>query len=188
MSLGYLELMQRQDGAAFRAALAVNPEAVRRVCGPRAITLLMVAARSGSGEAVSVLLEQGAVKDAASADGETALMFAAGAGNTPALDRLLAADADVNRRDVLGRTALHHAVQGIFDRRVLLEVVQRLIAGGADPTVRDREGVLPADIARHRKWRVKVPVLNWSFDGYRPVSGVDEVIAVLESRGLSSDR
>ena len=51
---------------------------------------------------------------------------------------LIRAGADVNESDVLGRTALHIAIDG--QHRRLDQIVALLLAAGADPTIRDDAG------------------------------------------------
>lgn len=48
---------------------------------------------------------------------------------------------DLNSRDIYGRTALHYAVL----RQSGLEIVTSLISHGADPTIKDKTGSIPAD-------------------------------------------
>ena len=56
---------------------------------------------------------------------------------------LIEAGADVNRQCEHGRTALHMAAAWAH-----LEVVMFLMDNGADPTIRDVEGMTPARVTR----------------------------------------
>lgn len=59
------------------------------------------------------------------------------------LSFLVGSGADINSRDASGATILHYAARG--ENASLL---QSLIAGGADPSIRDVGGRLPLDLAR----------------------------------------
>lgn len=88
---------------------------------------------------VEALLERGVPAAAVARDGTCALLLAAARGNDPVVARLLAAGApahNVRQQAMHPRrtTALHEAAG------VSPEVVQRLLAAGADPTVRNLDG------------------------------------------------
>jgi ankyrin repeat protein len=59
---------------------------------------------------------------------------------------LSAHDADFNARGNRGRTALHYAVQD--GRAISVPLVGSLLSFGADPSLRDDDGLTPADWAR----------------------------------------
>ena len=67
-----------------------------------------------------------------------ALHEAAACGNVPRIDKCLKRGASVNARDDKGNTPLHYAY---FHNRE--DVVDRLIAYGADPTIRNKDGDAP---------------------------------------------
>ena len=71
-----------------------------------------------------------------------ALDVAACAGNVACVEALLAAGADVNEKDVLGYTALEHAVM-----RDRVGCVQALLAGGADARTSRAQGWTPLHTA-----------------------------------------
>jgi len=113
------------------------------------------AARMRDAEAVRQELDAGVDVDvpngrAKNGDGgNTALWFAAqgpAAGGVEVARLLIAAGADVNRNCEHGRTALQMAAAWGH-----LDMVQFLIENGADPTIRDDEGMTPADIASRSK-------------------------------------
>ncbi len=113
-----------------------NLEAVTRVAD---YTPLMVAARTGHGDAAVLLLDAGANPDATTSTGVTALHFAAGAGQTQAVRALVAAGVDVDAREgAMGQTPLIFAAnEGRTD------AVQVLIDAGAE--VNATTTVVPVD-------------------------------------------
>lgn len=122
------------------AAGGVDVDAV----GSHGNTALMYAAYYGHVPVIRALLANGADPDARSTeDGleaeATALMLAAGSAfinNHAEVIRLLAeAGAELDARDALGRTALHHAAG-----RAVPNALQALLVLGADPNARDAEG------------------------------------------------
>ena len=87
-------------------------------------TVLMTAARSGSVEGVTLLIDRGAVVNAAEEwRGQTALMWAAAEGHVQVVRTLVARGADIHARSKVGFTALLFAArQGQIDTaRVLLD-------------------------------------------------------------------
>ncbi|HEX6353822.1 ankyrin repeat domain-containing protein [Actinophytocola sp.] len=109
------------------------------------------AARADAVAAISWLCARGAALDADVYRG-TALTWAAARGRVRAVRRLLELGAGVNVRGTFGgpghgrgTTALHHAAEGGH-----LEVIEALLAAGADPTVEDElYGGTPAGWAEH---------------------------------------
>ncbi len=109
------------------------------------------AARSDAVAAISWLHEHGAALDADVYRG-TALTWAASRGRVRAVRQLLELGATVNLRGTFGgpqhgegTTALHHAAEGGH-----LEVIEVLLAAGADRTVTDAiYGATPAGWAEH---------------------------------------
>jgi hypothetical protein len=79
-------------------------------------------------------------------NGATALHIAAHSDNTEILgeiiEALLAERESLNEQDGHGRTALHHAADGGHENAIKL-----LLRKGADPTILDDDGNLPADLA-----------------------------------------
>lgn len=84
--------------------------------------------------------------------GSTALMYAAGCGNAAGVQALLAAGANVAAFDNNHKTAFSKAVEADFNH---LEVVELLLAAGADPNVAHSVGGTPVLVAAYL-WRPAV--------------------------------
>ena len=67
---------------------------------------------------------------------------AANTGNIEAVKQVVANGADVNAKDTIGYTPLHHAAFGGHK-----EVAELLIAKGADVNAKDKNGNMPLDAA-----------------------------------------
>ncbi|MGD8454557.1 MAG: DUF2817 domain-containing protein [Phycisphaerae bacterium] len=112
------------------------------------LTPLHIAAQSGDGKLIDALLLAGADVNAIDHNGDTPQHIAARRCRLEAAQRLVAAGADVNAANVDGQTPLH--VLGADAREndpelqpLLDEIAQALMAAGADPALRDHQG-LPA--------------------------------------------
>lgn len=84
---------------------------------------------------------------------ETLLQVAAGTLNGDVVRWLLAHGADVNHQDAMGTTALYIAMESAIEdymsmqsRRVDFEVAAILLESGADRTLADNDGRVPADL------------------------------------------
>ncbi len=159
----------------MRALLARGGAAVNTT-NDRGGTPLMYAATGGDPESVALLLAEGAAIDARARNGWTALMLAAVRGHDALVTLLLAHKADPNVADIYGWTALMRAVNAdraasvralLANKRVdinaaddtgktalhhaaamgALDIVRALLAHGARPATRDRDGRTPYDIA-----------------------------------------
>ncbi len=108
---------------------------------------LIEAVNAGDVARASQLLGEGADVNARDAYGATALMNAAHSGNLEMVETLLAAGAEVDARDELGWTALMKACFNADLDRGFPEIVQRLIAAGADPNVKITYGIRPLMLA-----------------------------------------
>lgn len=91
-------------------------------------TGLLVAARTGNEEILTLLLERGAAPDARDVDGWAALAWVARQGLEDPTRRLLEAGAEVDARDLAGWTPLAWAA-----RRGHSSVARLLLVAGADP-------------------------------------------------------
>lgn len=100
-------------------------------------TPLMLAAESGSVEAVKALIAAKADVDAAAEDGSTALMIAAASAVSPpaALDAIVAAGAGIDAKNAAGRTALMLAAASRQGAKVVA-----LLNAGAAVNVTDATG------------------------------------------------
>ncbi|CAN0292326.1 unnamed protein product, partial [Scytosiphon promiscuus] len=102
-------------------------------------TALHLAAERGSDRIVNALLAAGADKDALDNGGATPLIWAADRCHLTVVNTLLEADADVNISGAdEGHTALHVAAS-----RGWGEIVDALLAGGADKEALDNRGYTP---------------------------------------------
>jgi ankyrin repeat protein len=111
-------------------------------------TLLHIAAAFGQEELVAFLLDRGALvnKNANNKAGETALHLAVLYRDEETAarvaDRLIANGAELNAPQKGGQTALHHAVA-----RGAKSIVETLIQAGADPMLKDQNGLSPMQLA-----------------------------------------
>jgi ankyrin repeat protein len=122
-------------------------------CSP----ILVDVARSGSPEAIDVLVRNGARVDQADNDGKTPLIVASG-NNLPKrearvdnLRALLERGANPNLRDKDGSTALLYAVYSGS-----LEATRLLLAAKADPNLYDDDGFGPLMVATQLKERIDI--------------------------------
>ncbi len=145
--------------------------------------LLFEAANKGSTEAVQLLLEAGAWNKGLY-NGQTALHMAAYQGLGNAVSILLDAGVDVNKGDYFGRTPLLAAVKGAararndatmlaikekrFDERdpalaqamsSHVQVIQLLLAAGADKSLADKRKAIPYTIANKNSLYEIMPLL-----------------------------
>lgn len=94
---------------------------------------------------MSILIEGGADVSAQDSQGETALHFAAREHQLEAANLLLKAGALVDAQDVNGNTPLARAV---FASRGRGELIQLLIASGANKENKNNYGMSPLDLAK----------------------------------------
>ena len=99
---------------------------------------LLIAAGSGSAEAVEVLLQAGASPNTADKRGTSPLISAAGRGDVAVVTRLLAGGADPNQADFCYGAPLHCAAG---EERVV--IVRLLLDHGANIEAMDRQGRTP---------------------------------------------
>jgi uncharacterized protein len=106
---------------------------------------LALAGSSGNADAVKLLLARGVRVDA---NGQ-ALLFAVMNGSLDMAMQLLAAGATVNVADPAGYTPLIHATLTENENLALLDL---LLARGADPRAKARDGSTALDLARRKGW------------------------------------
>jgi ankyrin repeat protein len=147
LALDIFESAAAGDAASLRQCLNVTPQAVHDLSGD-GWTALHLASAFGTPEAVRLLLENGASVDAVSKNPQTnqPLHAALALGRNPETIRLLLdAGANPNARQTGGFTPIFSAAAA--NRRDLVEL---LIAKGADPAIQNDFGQTAAGFARER--------------------------------------
>jgi len=76
---------------------------------------------------------------------EEGLRAAAAEGHFSVVEHLLRKGAEINAQDVIGRTALHHAIMHLKE-----EIMEFLAERGADIEVKDKRGLTPIALARFK--------------------------------------
>lgn len=105
--------------------------------------------RGGNPQTVQDLLDQGADVNITNYKGQTALHCAAKAGFVEPVRILLARGADVNAQDRDGDTPLHTACRSsIKNHKHLQQVVDLLIAGGANLQIKNNQSRMPKQVLR----------------------------------------
>jgi ankyrin repeat protein len=96
--------------------------------------------------------------------GGIAIIPASDRGHVDLVRALLETDIDVNHVNNLGWTALLEAVILGDGGEAHTEIVRMLLAGGADASIADREGVTPFEHARERGYREMARMLERAGD------------------------
>ena len=131
------------DGAMSAGRLLIERGADVNAQASFGWTALMVAAVKGRAEFSGLLLQAGADPEACDAYGWTPLMRATSGGHLDVVDTLLGDPrVDPDRAQESGATALHIAAGMGYEN-----IVEHLLAVGADPEVTDQEGRTPRDVA-----------------------------------------
>ncbi|OZB89820.1 MAG: hypothetical protein B7X41_00785 [Microbacterium sp. 14-71-5] len=120
----------------------------------------LYAGARGHDEILRATLEHGADLRSTNRYGGTALIPASERGHLGTVRILLAAGVDPNHVNNLHWTALHEAIVLGDGTRMYVDIVRALIAGGADVTIRDGDGVLPRDLAAARGYRDIVAAID----------------------------
>lgn len=76
---------------------------------------------------------------------EEALRVAAVEGHLSVVKHLLGEGAEINGQDIIGRTALHHAIMHLQK-----EVMELLVHKGADIEVKENKGLTPIGLAKDK--------------------------------------
>lgn len=134
-------------------------------------TPLMLAAYKGYDEMVELLLARGALVDERDAQGSTALMYASSGGALCAVDRLIQYKAGVNLQDYeKRRTPLHWALRmrdGAVKKTgeqhasfTVVAILKLLVNAGANPKIKDGQGLSPISWAENLEWVAELEVLH----------------------------
>ena len=128
---------------AQKAILAGSSPNVR---GTKRVTALMSAARAGSVEVVTLLLEHNTILNLTDSEGNTALIHAALNDFEDVVKILLGAGASINQANKQGKTALMRAAEegSSFS-------VSALLSAGANYTLTDFTGRTAFDLARENR-------------------------------------
>jgi len=113
----------------------------------------LYAGARGLDEILRATLAHGADLRSTNRYGGTALIPASERGHLGTVQILLAAGVDPNHVNNLHWTALHEAIVLGDGSQTYVDIVRTLIAGGADVTIHDGDGVLPRDLAASRGYR-----------------------------------
>jgi uncharacterized protein len=146
-ALDIFEAAAAGDADALRQILSESPDSIHALSGD-GWTALHLAAAFGTPEAVKILLQNGAAVDAVSKNPQTnqPLHAALALGRNPETIRLLLeAGASPNARQTGGYTPIFSAATA--NRRDLVDI---LIAHGADPAIQNDFGQTAASFARER--------------------------------------
>jgi ankyrin repeat protein len=139
----------------IQAGAAVDAE--MNVLGMMKQTPLETAVQRGDTDMVRTLLAHQANPNRASQDGATPLHRAVIGNHADIIALLVSKGARINQADVNGMTALHYAacVDGGSD-----QVIKALLAAGADPLRKDKEGKTARDMAQECRHQVLVDALS----------------------------
>jgi hypothetical protein len=145
--------------------------------GERGFTPLVIAARNGHLEVVEYLVEHGAnINNAANGRDKSALLAASYGRHLDVVEYLLNKGANINAQAFNGYTPLNDAASiGDF------QVVKYLVDHGADPRIRDKKGLTPAQNAQLRLERYPhLKATNW---GRGTPDDFRQIISYLQAHG-----
>ena len=120
----------------------------------------LVAGAHGRNEILKMILQNGADLNSVNRFGGTAIIPAAEKGHPETVSLLIAAGADVNHVNDLGWTALMEAVVLSDGGPLHQDIVKRLLEGGADRSIPDKEGVTALEHAKQRGFTEMVALLE----------------------------
>ncbi len=113
-------------------------------------------------EAVDLLVKHGASLDPVAED-ETPFLGAIKWSHFASAERLLHHGANVNFRNSKGMTALHFLLKKNSDRKH----IEMLLRFGADPTLKNADGVSPLDMVANRRDKTLFNLLSTRREGHR---------------------
>lgn len=120
----------------------------------------LYAGARGHDEILRLTLANGADLSSTNRFGGTALIPASERGLLSTVLILLDAGVDPDHINNLGWTALHEAIVLGDGSAAYVEVIEALLAGGADPTIADGEGTTPRELAAARGYDQVVAVID----------------------------
>ncbi|QKG23618.1 ankyrin [Actinomadura verrucosospora] len=120
----------------------------------------LYAGAEGLDDILRLTLAHGADVKSTNRYGGTALIPASEHAHVETVRILLKAGVPVNHVNNLSWTALHEAIVLGNGDRDHVTVVELLLAGGADPSIRDGKGVLPRDLAAQRGYQDIVKAID----------------------------
>lgn len=118
---------------------------------------LHMAVREGWTETTKFLLHKNVNINARNGLGKTPVHLAASRYHTGVLQELLKASPDLNAQDSEGNTPLHDAAMA---DTVSFKTIKMLLAKGADPSIRNKAGLTPLQIAVNRQKMKKAEILS----------------------------
>jgi len=111
--------------------------------------LLLAVQRPDNEEAIGHLLQNGA--DVNLTPGRNALLVSVGSHQKGYIALLVSRGIDINSQDNEGNTALHYPLMNVIENKLYLpyskDFVKMLMEEGADPSIRNKEGISPMDLA-----------------------------------------
>ena len=122
---------------------------------PQLVENFTFAARNGDVSKVVRLLDEGMPVDIVDVIGRTALQLATYNSKTGVIHELLQRGANLNKQNRFGWTALHWSAK--FNKT---GAIQLLLLYGASTTIKDGEGRTPIDVARKRKHKEAVLLMQ----------------------------
>lgn len=120
----------------------------------------LVAGAHGRNEILTMILQNGADLGSVNRFGGTAIIPAAEKGHPETVSLLIAAGVDVNHVNDLGWTALMEAVVLSDGGPLHQDIVKRLLEGGADRSIPDKDGVTALEHAKQRGFTEMVALLE----------------------------